>query len=211
MEIKSVSQAALQRLPTYLTYLRTLPRTGPANISATALAAALGLGEVQVRKDLAAVSGAGKPKIGYLVSELIGELESFLGYDDVSDAVIVGTGKLGRALLDYAGFADYGLNIVAGFDLDPALEGVTDSGKQIFALEKLPDLVKRLKIKIGIITVPADCAQDICDRMVENGIRAIWNFAPTHLHIPEGVLIKNENIAASLAVLSNQLMDSIGK
>ena len=112
---KDISKATLKRLPTYLSYLKSMPADAPANISATALAAGLSMGEVQVRKDLALVSDGGRPKIGYNRERLIADIEEFLGYGDTNDAVLIGAGKLGRALLGYSGFAEYGLNIVAAF------------------------------------------------------------------------------------------------
>ena len=200
---KAISVQTLQRLPLYLQYLKTLPDA--ANISARALGAVLGFGEIQVRKDLASVSDAGRPKVGYVVSELRYDIARFLGYDNVNDAVLVGAGRLGRALLSYEGFSDYGLNIVAAFDVDFEKCGQDDSGKQVFPLDKLPDLCRRMKIEIGIVTVPAEAAQQVCDVLCAAGIRAIWNFAPAHLTVPDGVLLKNENMAASLAVLSQHL------
>lgn len=201
---KSISQSVLNRLPMYLNYLKSLPSSIPSNISATAIANALNMGEVQVRKDLAAVSDGGKPKIGYIVSDLIDQLEIFLGYKDVDDAVIIGAGKLGKALLDYEGFTGYGLNIVAAFDIN---ESLTD--KKIFPMSKFEDLCKRMKIRIGIITVPADQAQAVCDLMVKNGILAIMNFAPVHLNVPQNVILHNENLATSLALLSKKLTTQI--
>ncbi|MEG1548486.1 MAG: redox-sensing transcriptional repressor Rex [Clostridia bacterium] len=211
MATRSISKSTLQRLPIYLMHLKSLLPGGQSHISATTLALALGMGEVQVRKDLASVSEAGKPKVGYVITDLIEELENFLGYNDVDDAVVVGAGKLGRALLDYNGFANYGLNIVAAFDIDAGKSGVTDTGKSIFDMQKLEELCARLCIRIGILTVPADCAQAVCDRMVKSGILAILNFAPAHLIVPENVLVQNENIATSLAILSNRLKETIIK
>ena len=204
MAYRTISRAALQRLPGYLTYLRSLPE-GRTHVSATAVAAALSLGEIQVRKDLAAVCGEGKPKVGYPVPELTRSLEAFLGYDDLSDAVVVGTGRLGRALLEYSGFADYGLRLVAGFDIDDALAGHTERGKPIFPLSRFEELCARLHTRIGILCVPADCAQEVCDLMVRSGFEAILNFAPVHLSVPANVLLQNENIAADLATLAKQL------
>lgn len=200
---RAISVQALQRLPQYLQYLKTLPDA--ANISARALGAALGYGEIQVRKDLASVSDGGRPKLGYVVGELRHDIAVALGYDNVNDAVLVGAGRLGRALLSYEGFSDYGLNIVAAFDADFDVCGRDESGKQVFPLEKLPDLCRRMKIEIGIITVPAAAAQSVCDLLCQSGIRAVWNFAPAHVTVPQGVLLKNENMAASLAVLSQHL------
>ena len=202
---KEISRATLKRLPTYLSYLKALPSEASANISATALAAGLHMGEVQVRKDLALVSDGGRPKIGYNREHLIADIENFLGYGNSNDAVLIGAGKLGRALLGYGGFAEYGLNIVAAFDANDTLIGTTNGGKPIMHLSRLGEVCQRYKIKIGIITVPAEYAQGVCDLMIENGILAIWNFAPKHLNVPDGILVQNENMAASLALLCKHL------
>ncbi len=202
---KEISKATLKRLPTYLSYLKALPSEASANISATALAAGLHMGEVQVRKDLALVSDGGRPKIGYNREHLIADIENFLGYGNSNDAVLIGAGKLGRALLGYGGFAEYGLNIVAAFDANDTLIGTTNGGKPIMHLSRLGEVCQRYKIKIGIITVPAEYAQGVCDLLIENGILAIWNFAPKHLNVPDGILVQNENMAASLALLCKHL------
>lgn len=202
---KEISRATLKRLPTYLSYLKALPSEASANISATALAAGLHMGEVQVRKDLALVSDGGRPKIGYNREHLIADIENFLGYGNSNDAVLIGAGKLGRALLGYGGFAEYGLNIVAAFDANDTLIGTTNGGKPIMHLSRLGEVCQRYKIKIGIITVPAEYAQGVCDLLIENGILAIWNFAPKHLNVPDGILVQNENMPASLALLCKHL------
>ena len=202
---KEISRATLKRLPTYLSYLKALPSEASANISATALAAGLHMGEVQVRKDLALVSDGGRPKIGYNREHLIADIENFLGYGNSNDAVLIGAGKLGRALLGYGGFAEYGLNIVAAFDANDTLIGTTNGGKPIMHLSRLGEVCQRYKIKIGIITVPAEYAQGVCDLLIENVILAIWNFAPKHLNVPDGILVQNENMAASLALLCKHL------
>ena len=152
---KEISKATLKRLPTYLAYLKSLPEGSSVNISATALAAGLHMGEVQVRKDLALVSSGGRPKIGYNRAALIADIEQFLGYGNTNDAVLIGAGKLGRALLGYSGFAEYGLNIVAAFDENDAIIGTSKSGKPIMHLSRLGEICRREQIKIGIITVPA--------------------------------------------------------
>lgn len=208
---KEISKATLKRLPTYLSYLKSMPADAPANISATALAAGLNMGEVQVRKDLALVSNGGRPKIGYNRERLIADIENFLGYGDTNDAVLIGAGKLGRALLGYSGFAEYGLNIVAAFDSNDAIIGTSKSGKPIMHLSRLAETCRRFKVKIGIITVPAEHAQAVCDLLIENGIMAIWNFAPKHLTVPDNILVQNENMAASLALLSKHLNEHMRK
>ena len=204
----SISRQALQRLPLYLNYLKSLP-PGTVNISATAIAQALGPGDVQVRKDLAAVSDRGRPKVGYDTHGLIRDIEEFLGYDNVDTAVIVGAGNLGRALLCYDGFSTYGLDIVAAFDADYTRQGVLENGKQIFPVSRLGELCERMKVKIGIITVPAAAAQKVCDTMIEAGVLAVWNFSPVRLTVPAGVLVQDENMAVSLAVLSQHLAEKL--
>lgn len=202
---KAISKFVLLRLPKYLEYLKALPETAPPNISAKTIAAAFGMGEVLVRKDIACISTSGKSKIGYAVTELIDDLEDFLGYKDTNDAVVVGAGKLGSALLEYSGFQNYGLNVIAAFDTNEDTIVLPESGKSILPLSKFEDLCRRMSIKIGIITVPAESAQSICDLMVKNGILAIWNFAPVHLNAPSNILIQQENMAASLSLLSAHL------
>lgn len=204
MEKREISKAVLKRLPGYLAYLKGLPEGTSPYISATALAGALGMGEVQVRKDLAAVSDGGRPKIGYLRESLIDDIEQFLGYDNTTDAVLIGAGKLGQALLGYSGFGEYGLNILAAFDVSPAGSGAGD-GKPIYPMEQLEGFCRTHKVLMGIITVPADQAQSVCDRLIGCGIKAVWTFAPTHLEVPGHILVQYENMATSLAVLSMHL------
>lgn len=209
MERKEISKAVLKRLPGYLTYLKSLPREGSAYISATALAGALNMGEVQVRKDLAMVSDGGRPKVGYQRERLVADIEQFLGYNNTTDAVLIGAGKLGRALLGYNGFAEYGLNIVAAFDSREELDGATESGKPILHISKLAEFCRANMILMGIITVPANHAQQVCDLLIENGIKAVWSFASAHLDVPAGILVQYENMATSLAVLSMHLSAQI--
>ncbi len=208
MERKEISKAVLKRLPAYLAYLKSVPETASPNISATALAAALGMGEVQVRKDLAMVSSGGRPKVGYNRLNLIDDIEQFLGYDNTNDAVLIGAGKLGQALLDYKGFDAYGLNILAAFDVNPAV-AKTGEGKPILPMEELEAFCRKNKVLMGIITVPAAHAQGVCDALVKSGIKAIWNFANTHLEVPGNILVQYENMATSLAVLSMHLQAQI--
>lgn len=206
----AVSKQALQRLPVYLNYLRFYQQEGNDSISAPVIAKALNLNEVQVRKDLAAISRhRGRPKTGYEVESLIDDIEEFLGYKNVNDALLVGVGHLGRALLSYKGFEQYGLNIVIAFDADPALSGTEIVGKPVFPMSRLIDLPSRLQLQIGIIAVPAAAAQTVCDQLVRAGIRAVWNFAPIHLQVPPQIMVQNENMAVSLAMLSQHLAAAI--
>lgn len=204
MERKEISKSVLKRLPTYLNYLNSLPKDAATYISATALANVLGMGEVQVRKDLAQVSNGGRPKIGYLRERLIEDISQFLGYDNTTDAILIGAGKLGQALLGYSGFDAYGLNILAAFDANITKPKEVD-GKPLLPMSDLKDFCRENKILMGIITVPAASAQQVCDKMIDCGIKAIWTFAPVHLDVPENILVQNENMATSLAVLSMHL------
>ena len=208
METKKISKSVLKRLPGYLAYLKSMPESASPHISATALANALGMGEVQVRKDLAMVSDGGRPKIGYLRESLIDDIEQFLGYDNTTDAVLIGAGKLGQALMAYKGFDEYGLNILAAFDARPTME-TTEEGKPICHISKLEHFCRTNKVLMGIITVPAESAQQVADQLIACGIKAIWNFAPIHLDVPPNILVQSENMATSLAVLSVHLQAQI--
>jgi redox-sensing transcriptional repressor len=209
-ETKIISKQALQRLPNYLNYLKLLEKDNVEYVSAPTIANVFDLNEVKVRKDLAAVSeSSGVPKKGFIVGDLINNIRNFLGYNNTSDAILIGAGQLGNALLSYKGFKAYGINIVAAFDNNDNKIGETIDGKNIFHISKLPNLCKRMKIKIAVITVPEDKAQDVCNLLIENNILAIWNFAPMHLKVPKDILVHNENMASSLAHLSNQLREKL--
>ncbi len=204
----AISKPALERVVRYLHYVKALPADGPPNISATFIAEALALNQVQVRKDLACVCSGGRPKTGYLRRTLVRDIEHFLGYDNLTDAVVVGVGNLGKALMAYNNFTAFGLNIVAGFDADPEKVGSEVCGKKIFDVNRVANLCRRLNARIGLITVPADKAQDVCALLVKGGIRAIWNFSPANLTVPASVAVKNESLAASFTVLSRMLAKS---
>lgn len=207
-EITNVSKATIGRMPAYLRYLKEKELQGERTISSTAIAEDLRLNAVQVRKDLAVISSvAGKPKLGFEISELIADINRFLGYDNVTDAVLVGAGGLGSALLGYNGFKTYGLNIVAAFDADPAIVGKEVGGVKVFDASQIVHLVRRLNVRIGIITVPKAAAQEVADKLVEGGVRAIWNFASAPLNLPGNIAVKNEDMAASLAILSKRLAE----
>lgn len=203
----NLSKQALKRLPMYMSYLKSVEET-TEYISSSAVAKALDLNDVQVRKDLAAVcKTAGIPKRGFLVQDLVDGISDFLGYEERTDAILVGAGNLGMALMSYKGFERYGIKIAAAFD---TRSEVIDN-KRVFNISQLPEKCKKLKVKIGIITVPAHEAQNVCDILVESGIMGIWNFSPVHLKAPEDILVQNENMASSLAVLSNHLREKIKK
>ena len=204
MSSSSVTKATLGRVPHYLKFLKELPDDGFEYISATHIARELELGEVQVRKDLNAISGAGKPKLGYVTEKLIQKLEDCLGCNRMTSAVLVGAGKLGKALLDYSGFEKFGVKIIAAFDSNEMVLSL--SGKvDILPISQFEQFCKEHNVKLGIITVGEGSAQTVCEQMVSSGIEAIWNFAPCKLKVPKGILVQNENLALSLAHLNNQL------
>lgn len=203
--MSNISSNTKNRLPFYLEYLNKIYSEGQVNVSSSGIASALNLGEVQVRKDIASVSSSGRPKVGYDVAKLIKDLEEFLGYGDLDDAVIFGAGKLGRALLDYPGFNDCGLNIVRAFDTDVSKQGISESGKIVSDISTFEEFNKKHQVKIGILCVPDEYAQEVCNLMIKNGIKAILTFSQAHLELPEDIIVKNENLAYSLALLSIEL------
>ena len=200
----NVSKATFSRLPLYLQYLKKISNEGAEFVSSTKIAKALNLGEVQARKDLNSVSGKGRPKTGYLTSELIEGLEEILGVNNVSSAVVAGAGRLGSAMLSYEGFLNYGLQITASFDSNEEVIKKQKS-RSVLPLTEFSDYVKTNGIKTGIIAVPRTSAQQVCDLMIQSGIKAIWNFAPCNLNVPKDVLLLQENLALSLAYLNYQL------
>ena len=204
VEKSSITKATLGRLPHYLQFLRELSVDDVPYISATVIAKKLSLGEVQVRKDLSAVSGEGKPKVGYKTVDLIKTLEAHLGQGDMTNAVLVGAGKLGKALLEFDDFEDYGVKIIAAFDCNQTPIKYNRS-IEILPMNDFDEYCKQNNVRIGIITVGTGSAQNVCDKMIESGITAIWNFAPCNLEVPDGILLKQERLALSLAYLNNKL------
>jgi redox-sensing transcriptional repressor len=199
-------------MPIYLKALYAIKERGDKYVSSVALAEIVRENPSVVKKDLSiAIKSVGKPKVGYEVKKLIEDVEDFLGYNNVKGAVLVGVGKLGQALLGYPGFAKYGLDIVAGFDVSKCLIGREINGKKILASDNLAKSIKEMNVKIGILTTPKDIAQEMADELVKGGVRAIWNFTPCHLDLPQRVTVKNEDMASSLAILSKQLEEILSK
>lgn len=204
-QVKSVSEPTLKRLPLYHRFLKELQQAGRETVSCTEIGNELKLDPTQVRKDLEATGLVGRPRIGYSVPGVVEGIEEFLGWKKVNEAFLVGAGSMGSALLGYRKFEDYGLKIVAAFDADRAKVGRKIHGKHVLALERVTDLAQRMHVLIGIITVPATEAQAVAERLVAGGIRAIWNFAPVRLHVPDNVIVHNEDLYCSLASLSQKL------
>jgi redox-sensing transcriptional repressor len=204
--IKAIPEPTLRRLPMYYQYLKRMHEEKKLEyISCTQIGNDLRVQPIQVRKDLQIADAVGKPKTGYDVEELINTIEDFLGWNNTTDAYLVGVGNLGAALLGYEGFNEYGLNIVAGFDANEQKIGKEIGGKKVLNISKLADMINRMSIKIGIITVPASVAQEIADVMVKAGIHAIWNFSHVKIVVPPDVIVQHENLASTLGVLSKKL------
>ncbi|MFI4912949.1 MAG: redox-sensing transcriptional repressor Rex [Sedimentisphaeraceae bacterium JB056] len=206
---KSVPQPTIRRLPSYLQVLRNCQKKGRTNISSSYIAQQLQLEAIQVRKDLSATGITGQAGVGFSVTALISHIEDFLGWDNTRDAFLIGCGNLGSALIGYEGFKARGLNIIAGFDVDKDKVGKTISGKLIFELEKLPDLVNRMHIKLGVLTVPPEVSQAVAEYAVKAGIKAIWNFTSVKLDLPEDIVVERVGLESSLAVLSSKLKEKL--
>ena len=203
--LRPTSEATLRRLPIYHHLLQKRLATGIKTISCSQIAEELGCDATQIRKDLAVTGIKGRPKVGYELAALILSIETFLGWSRVRKAFLAGSGHLGSAVLGYSRFHQYGLDIVAAFDRDPDRVGTRVHGREVLPINKLAGLAKRMRVEVGIITVPAPAAQEVADSMVSGGIRAIWNFAPTKINVPAGVIVQNEDLYSSLGVLLQKL------
>lgn len=208
----NLSKQAMHRMPFYQQCLKKMYAEGVKTVSAPKVAEMLKLNEVQVRKDFAAVStSGGRAKIGFDVAELLDSIERTLGYRNMDDAVIVGAGSLGHALASFRGFEDFGLHVVAAFDVAENLIGTKIGEVPVYHIDQIPMFCEENDINLGIITVPVEHAQQACDLLVQGGVLGIWNFAPAYLYVPDEILLQNENMAASLAMLSKHLREKLSK
>jgi redox-sensing transcriptional repressor len=203
--VRAIPEASLRRLPVYHHLLQEMMLSGIPNVSCTAIAAALNLDATQVRKDIEATGIVGRPKVGYSLDVLARWIENFLGWNSRNEALLVGTGSLGSALLGYEKFRQFGFNLVAAFDTDPYKIGRWIASIKVLELSRLVEMARTMHIHLGVIATPSVAAQKVADLMVEGGIRAIWNFAPVHLRVPEAVILQNEDLYHSLASLSFRL------
>jgi redox-sensing transcriptional repressor len=203
--VKGAPEPTLRRLPLYYRLLKQLREAGRTGVSCTMIGAELRFDATQVRKDIEMTGTVGRPKVGYDVNELICAIEKFLGWDNVTEAFLVGAGSLGEALMGYPGFAECGLSIVAAFDVDPNKCHRVIHGKHVRHISKMTGLMRRMRVRFGIVTVPASEAQQAADLLIEGGVLAIWNFAPAKIQAPERVIVTNEDLYCSLAVLSQKM------
>ena len=202
---KKIPLPSLKRLPKYYSIVCEYYKQGKEYIKSLEIAKKLDIDETQVRKDIALLNYAGKPKVGFNTYELKKQLEDFLDLNNIKDSFLIGTGNLGLAIAKYNGFEKYGLNITALFDTDPHKIGLKVGEKEIFHVSKFPDLAQRMQVKIIIIAVPREEAQKMADAAIKAGVKAIWNFAPVNLDVPKDVLVVNQDLAADYMVLWLQL------
>jgi redox-sensing transcriptional repressor len=207
----AVPLPTIKRLPLYIPILQEAKNSGQIDISSSYISGKLKLEAIQVRKDLAGIGIAGQPRVGFPVIELIEAITNFLGWNNTTDAFIIGAGHLGTALAGYKGFAENGLNIVAAFDIDKNKIDKEINQKKIYHIDRLANLAERLHIHIGILAVPVGAAQKCAQLMVEAGIIAIWNFTPAKIHVPENIIVERIDLAASFAVLSSKLSATMKK
>lgn len=200
-----IPEPALRRLPWYLAYVSLQRERGVEYVSSTQISRELKVDASQIAKDLSFLDIKGKTRIGYEVKLLEHKLEEFLGFRRQHRAVIVGAGSLGGALMQDSGLNRYGMEIVAGFDVDPELVGKEKHGLPVYHVDDLVEMVGELNAGIGIVTVPVEHAQETADLLIEAGVKAIWNFTPYRICVPEGVVISNTSIYAHLAVMYNRM------
>lgn len=200
--MKILRLPTVKRLPTYLHILKRLELEGNEYVSTTELINELDFKPILVRKDLVLMGIPGKPRMGYALKDMIAAIENYLGWNKTDEAFLIGVGALGQALLGHKPFEENGLKIIAGFDIDPKKIGTEIHGKKIYHLSRLAEMVKLQGVRVGIITVPWQEAQNVADVLVESGILGIWNFSMVKLKTPPDVVCHNESLSSGLAVFS---------
>lgn len=208
-KIKTTPLPTIRRLTRYVSIIQKLKDEKTEYISSTEVANIMGIDPIQVRKDLEFTGITGFPRLGFKTDELYAAIKEILNWNNPKEAFLVGAGSLGQAIIGYERFKSCGINIIAGFDSNPELIGKKVSKIEIFAVNKLPGLINRLNVKIGIICVPASSAQNITDIMIDNGILAIWNFAPIQVHVPSDIILENVQLSQSLGILTHKLAQKL--
>jgi len=203
--VKSFPIPSIQRLPVYLRFLKEQQSRGDILVSCTRIAEEFGQLSVQVRKDLSITGISGRPKVGYRINELIDAIENFLGWNQKTNAFLIGAGSLGSAILGYEGFVEHGLNIVAAFDVDSTKIGQTIHRCPVCNLRQMLEMGRNANIEIGILTVPSSSAQEVANTLVQIGVRGIWNYTPIRLDIPPAIICEDVKLSASFAALSSRL------
>ena len=200
-----VPEPTLRRLPWYLAFVKLMKGKGEAFISSTQIAKEINVDPSQVAKDLSFVNISGKTRVGYDINALVDVLEDFLGFTSQHKAFLFGVGSLGASLLHDTGLSQYGLENVAGFDVREDVDGSMINGIPVFHMDDFPAKQKEYGATIGVITVPVEKAQEVTDRIIEGGIKALWNFTPFRIRVPEHIVVQNTSMYAHLAVMFNRL------
>lgn len=204
-EAWKIPEPTLRRLPWYLAFVKLMKGQGETFVSSTQIAKEINVDSSQVAKDLSFVNIAGKTRVGYEISTLVDVLEDFLGFTSQHKAFLFGVGSLGASLLHDSGLNQYGLEIVAGFDVRKELAGSKINGIPVFHMDDFPAKQKEYGATIGVITVPVEKAQEVTDLIIEGGIKALWNFTPFRIRVPEHIVVQNTSMYAHLAVMFNRL------
>ncbi|MDR2785645.1 MAG: redox-sensing transcriptional repressor Rex [Treponema sp.] len=198
---KIAAAPSIRRLPSYLYVIKRLQQEGDEYISGTVIAQELNLEPIQVRKDMALTGIIGKPKKGYPITPLIAAIERFLRWDSIQDAVLVGAGNLGTALIGHREFQIHGLNIVAAFDRNPKKCGTVIHGVTVLPVDTMEIQIRSFGVKIAILTVPSSSAQEAADILIRAGIEGIWNFTNIKLKVPDNVVVQKEDLSSGYAML----------
>lgn len=204
-EADKVPEPTLRRLPWYLSNIKLMKEKGEQYVSSTQISKEINIDASQIAKDLSYVNISGRTRVGYNIDALIEVLESFLGFTNMHKAFLFGVGSLGAALLRDSGLHHFGLEIVAAFDVNPELVGKDLDGIPIFHSDDFEAKMKEYDVNIGVLTVPINIAQEITDKMVDGGIKAVWNFTPFRIRVPENIVVQNTSLYAHLAVMFNRL------
>ena len=205
MERKEISKAVISRLPRYYRYLGELIEEGIERISSNELSSRMKVTASQIRQDLNNFGGFGQQGYGYNVKYLYSEIAKILGIDRQHNVIIIGAGNLGQALANYGDFEKRGFRLVGIFDVNPVLEGISVRGIEIQMVSSLPEFIRENQVEIAILTLPKNKAKEMAKVLIDNGIKAIWNFAHTDLDAPEDVIVENVHLSESLMALSYNL------
>ena len=206
-----IPEPTLRRLPWYLSSAKLMKETGETYVSSTQISRQINIDASQIAKDLSYVNISGRTRVGYEIDRLVDVLEDFLGFTNMHRAYLFGVGSLGGALLRDSGLAHFGLEIVGAFDINPRLVGTAINGIPIYHTDDFERHMKTDGVKIGVLTVPINIAQEITDKMTEGGIKAVWNFTPFRIRVPEGIVVQNTSLYAHLAVMFNRLNELVKK
>ena len=204
-EADKVPEPTLRRLPWYLSNIKLMKDKGEQYVSSTQISKEINIDASQIAKDLSYVNISGRTRVGYNIDALIEVLESFLGFTNMHKAFLFGVGSMGAALLRDSGLHHFGLEIVAAFDVNPELVGKDLNGIPIYHSDDFEAKMKEYDVNIGVLTVPINIAQEITDKMVDGGIKAVWNFTPFRIRVPENIVVQNTSLYAHLAVMFNRL------